>query len=104
MTKTILKSQTTPATSADDSIADPNATVALTGEHGCEAVCTPNQQPVNACEEAIRALAHSKWEAAGCPEDDGMAFWLKAENELAWKANRDDAKQTSAGFDDTVGF
>jgi len=82
MTKTILKSQTTPATSADDSIVDPNATVALTGEHGCEAVCTPNQQPVNACEEAIRAHAHRKWEAAGCPAGDGFDFWLEAEQEV----------------------
>ena len=51
MTKTIRKGETDRATSADDSIADPNATVALTAEQGCEAACPSNQQPTDACEE-----------------------------------------------------
>ena len=32
--------------------------------------------------EAIRVLAYQKWEAAGCPEDDGTEFWLDAEQEI----------------------
>lgn len=82
MSKTILKGETNRATSADVSVADPNATVALTGEHGCESTCPSNQQPADAREEAIRALAHLKWETAGCPAGDGFAFWLEAEREV----------------------
>ena len=44
-------------------------------EQGCAA---PNAR----CEK-IRELAHSKWEAAGCPCGDGVEFWLQAETELA---------------------
>ena len=32
--------------------------------------------------EKIRELAHSKWEAAGCPCGDGVEYWLQAEAEL----------------------
>ena len=70
-------------------------------------VATPEPPHVAAgtvCEENIRDLAHQKWEAAGCPDGDGMEFWLKAENELASPVSRDDEQQTSGGFDDTVGF
>lgn len=34
-------------------------------------------------EDDIRMLAHTKWEAAGCPPGDGFDFWLAAEQELA---------------------
>jgi hypothetical protein len=39
---------------------------------------------MNGCvgEDAIRDLAYRKWEEAGCPTGDGMAFWLAAEREL----------------------
>jgi hypothetical protein len=33
--------------------------------------------------EAIRHHAYGKWESAGKPEGDGIAFWLTAEKELA---------------------
>ena len=79
MTKNIVKDQTSQATSANDSVADPGATVTLTGEHAREA---SNQQPVDGCEETIRAVAYSKWEAAGCPAGDGFDFWLEAEREV----------------------
>lgn len=82
MSKTILKTERNRATSADVSVADPNATAALTGEHGCESACPSNPQPNDARQEAIRALAHSKWEAAGCPAGDGFDFWLEAEREV----------------------
>ena len=82
MSKTILKREKNRATSADGFVADPNGTVVLAGEHGCEATHPSNQQPTNTNEEAIRALAHSKWEAAGCPAGDGCDFWLEAEREV----------------------
>lgn len=82
MTKTILKGETDRATSADVSIADPSATVALTGEHVGEAACPSNQQPADACEDAIRVLAYRKWEFSGCPPGDGVEFWLDAEQEV----------------------
>jgi len=87
MTKTTVKDQTRQATSADDSVADPNATVTLTGEHGREATCLPNQRPADGCEETIRAVAYSKWEAAGCPAGDGVDFWLEAEREVIAERN-----------------
>jgi hypothetical protein len=33
--------------------------------------------------ETIRARAYAKWEAAGRPAGDGVAFWLDAERELS---------------------
>lgn len=33
-------------------------------------------------EQAIRAIAYSKWEAAGHPIGDGLNFWLEAEQDL----------------------
>ena len=82
MTETILTGETDRPTSADVSIADPNATVALAGEQGCEAACPSNPQLSDAGEEAIRELAHRKWQAAGCPAGDGLDFWLEAEREV----------------------
>ena len=82
MTKAIRKGETGRATSVEASIADPNATVVLTGKQGCEAVFPSNQQPTGDCEKAIRVLAHRKWEAAGCPARDGLEFWLEAEREM----------------------
>ena len=32
--------------------------------------------------EMIRQAAYQKWEAAGCPDSDGVEFWLAAEAEL----------------------
>ncbi|MDZ4850357.1 MAG: DUF2934 domain-containing protein [Pirellulaceae bacterium] len=34
-------------------------------------------------EDTIRVLAYLKWEAAGCPECDGIAYWLESERELS---------------------
>jgi len=33
-------------------------------------------------ESEVRDLAYRKWEEAGCPDGDGLAFWLAAESEL----------------------
>lgn len=41
---------------------------------------TDGQMPLD---EAIRLNAYLKWETAGMPEGDGVAFWLAAERELA---------------------
>lgn len=82
MTKTVLKGRQGRTTAADDAIANPNATVVQTGEHGRNSARPENQQPTNACQEVIRVLAHRKWEAAGCPEGDGVEFWIEAEREV----------------------
>jgi hypothetical protein len=87
MTTTHVKDQTGQATSTDDSVADPSATVTLTGEHGREATCLSNEQPADGCEETIRAVAYSKWEAAGHPAGDGLDFWLEAEREVIAERN-----------------
>jgi hypothetical protein len=43
---------------------------------------SPQQTPATSeREEKIRNLAYQKWEAAGCPVGDGLAFWLEAERE-----------------------
>jgi len=33
-------------------------------------------------EQEVRELAYHKWELAGRPLGDGLAFWFQAENEL----------------------
>ncbi len=33
-------------------------------------------------DEEIRNLAYRKWIAAGSPDDDGIRFWLEAEQEV----------------------
>jgi len=33
-------------------------------------------------QDAIRDLAYHKWEQAGCPDGDGVRFWLEAEHDL----------------------
>ena len=48
----------------------------------CECHCTSDGD--------IRILAYLKWEAAGCPQDLGLRFWLEAEREL-------DARRPGAG-------
>lgn len=42
-----------------------------------------------ATEDDIRTLAHTKWQAAGCPPGDGFDFWLAAEQELACDGSHD---------------
>ncbi len=33
-------------------------------------------------DDEIRPLAYQKWQEAGCPDGDGMEFWLTAETEI----------------------
>ena len=82
MTETILTDETNRAIPADVPIVDPNATVTLAGEPVREAACPAKEPPCNAADEAIRELAHRKWQAAGCPAGDGLGFWLEAEREV----------------------
>lgn len=82
MIKTIHKSGTKQSAPTDVSTADSASAANLSGEHGCDAVPPASEHPAGVCEEAIRMLAHHKWEAAGCPEGDGVDFWLAAEQEL----------------------
>ena len=81
--RTILSGETNRANSADDSIADPGVTVALTGEQPFKAAACQSDQPTDDTRiTAIRVLAHHNWEAAGCPEEGGLGFWLEAEREV----------------------
>ena len=82
MNKTILKAEANQSDQTDVAIADSNATVVLTTEKACEVACPSDLQPADGCEEAIRVLAHHKWEAVGCPAGDGLGFWLEAEREV----------------------
>lgn len=41
--------------------------------------------------DAIRALAHLKWESAGCPEGDGTEFWYEAEREILTEESKPNA-------------
>lgn len=82
MIKATRKGRTKRATTVDDSIANSSATVAPTGERDCESARPSNPQSTGARDEAIRALAFSKWEAAGRPAGDGFEFWLEAEREV----------------------
>lgn len=82
MSKSMTKNQNNRTTSSDVSVADPNTTLTLRGELGCESEHIESHPPMNACEDEIRLLAHRKWEAAGCPAGDGFDFWLDAEREV----------------------
>ena len=33
-------------------------------------------------DQRIRELAYSRWEEAGCPEGDGVEFWLSAQHSV----------------------
>jgi len=66
-------------------------------EAACPATITP-------CEDTIRQRAYEQWQADGCPEGDGVEFWLEAERALASQATQGVASKVSHEFDDTVGF
>ena len=34
------------------------------------------------CSKHVRELAYFKWQQAGCPDCDGVEFWLAAEAEI----------------------
>ena len=56
---------------------------ATTAQPQCAVREPPNDAAATPCEVRIRDLAHQKWRAAGCPEGDGVEFWLEAERDLA---------------------
>lgn len=47
-----------------------------------ESSCTETCVRTSICPDELRTRAFLKWEAAGKPEGDGIAFWLAAEQEL----------------------
>lgn len=83
MAKSILKLSSDQVSTALVPIADSRVTAAPTGEQASGVAGISNQHPTDACHEAIRVLAHRKWEAAGCPAGDGITFWLEAEREIS---------------------
>lgn len=45
--------------------------------------CSSKEECCNASiEDAIREKAYQLWEQAGCPQSDGVEFWLSAKQEL----------------------
>ncbi len=75
--------KTNRAASADVPVVAPHVTVVLPSKPRRAAARPANEQPRAADVEAIRVLAHRKWEAAGRPAGDGLHFWLEAERELS---------------------
>jgi len=87
MAKSITKRQDIQTTSAEFLVADPNTTLTLSLEleHGSNSEHSENQ---TSNEDAIRLLAHRKWEMAGFPAGDGFDFWLEAEREVNSKQDK----------------
>ena len=40
------------------------------------------EDELKAARKQVQGMAYFKWQAAGCPEDDALTFWLEAE--LEW--------------------
>jgi len=55
-------------------------TESLATESLTEVVLT---ETTRTCEDTVRRRAYGDWQAAGCPEGDGVEFWLEAERALA---------------------
>lgn len=47
------------------------------------------EQDSQPCCEHVRELAYFKWQQAGCPDCDGVEFWLAAEAEMSVEAAAD---------------
>lgn len=43
-------------------------------------ILTPDE--LHAAKEQVRRMAYLKWQAAGCPPNEALRFWLEAE--LEW--------------------
>jgi hypothetical protein len=97
MTKTSLTRKRDRVASADVPVINPNVTVALPSKPRREAARPANEPPRAVGDEAIRDLAHRKWEAAGRPAGDGLDFWLEAERELNAERAGASAAQASGG-------
>jgi len=93
MTKTVHKANNQRSEVTEFAAAASHATATRASEHKCEAASASNQQPTDVCEEAIRTLAHEKWELAGCPAGDGVEFWLDAEQEVNQERSKSNRAQ-----------
>jgi hypothetical protein len=60
----------------------PIATRTTPAQAANTATLQPKQPGGNPTENDIRARAFSLWQQAGCPEGDGIEYWLRAEQEL----------------------
>ena len=76
-------------------------TESVATESKAEAVLTETRTTY---ENTIRQRAYGQWQAAGCPEGDGVEFWLEAERALASQATHGVVSKLSHEFDDTAGF
>jgi len=95
-----MKTKTLTRVEKDVTVSLP-PTESLTTKTLEEAACTATTTP---CEDAIRQRAYEQWQATGCPEGDGVDFWLEAELALAAQTNQEAGSKVSHEFDDTVGF
>ena len=46
------------------------------------AALSEKEHAARPCCEHVRELAYFKWQQAGCPDCDGVEFWLAAEAEI----------------------
>ena len=83
MSNTIRKGKSNISKSAENVVIDTGVTEALASDGGSASAPIENQPTSIVSEQTIRELAHSKWEAAGCPSGDGTEFWLEAEKEVS---------------------
>ena len=87
----------------DNQIAVPATPNEATEQPSCEPSISSCEQGATTCEDSIRQRAYEQWQAAGCPEGDGVEFWLVAERELISQATQDSVKPVRSQNDDTVG-
>ena len=53
------------------------------------AALSEKEHAARPCCEHVRELAYVKWQQAGCPDCDGIEFWLAAEAEMSAEAAAD---------------
>ncbi len=53
------------------------------------AALSEKEHAARPCCEHVRELAYFKWQQAGCPDCDGIEFWLAAEAEMSAEAAAD---------------
>ena len=85
MSKTPPKRATKQAISPESSKTTSAAKIVRPARDPRKNVAQSNETARN---DAIRTLAHLKWESAGCPEGDGAEFWYAAEREILAKASK----------------
>lgn len=55
---------------------------AIRSAKGDNAAPSEKEHKARSCCEHVQELAYFKWQQAGCPDCDGVEFWLAAEAEI----------------------